>query len=299
MVRTGRSSTSSSWKGPFTRDDETGGNFVAVISEATRRRFFGEASALNRSLELDGRTFRVVGVVANVPATRRAAEADIWAPHSSAKSQGFRTEAMSSFYSGGGFGALLLAESRGEFASIRREFSSRLEHAELPSQYQQVLGTPVTRVEQYALDMAFSNPRDGRPPTGQVTSVLLGMVGVFLLLPTTNLVNINLSRFRERTGEIGVRKAFGASSTHLVWQFILENTVLCLAGGIIALVAAAGLLAAIEARGLIPFAEFQLNFRLFGYALALAGFFGLLSGAYPAWRTSRLHPVQALRGGER
>ena len=54
-----------------------------------------------------------------------------------------------------------------------------------------------------------------------------------------------------------------------------------------------------EATGLLPYADLRLNLRVFAGALGLACLFGLLSGAYPAWRMSRLHPVAALRGGQR
>jgi putative ABC transport system permease protein len=123
------------------------------------------------------------------------------------------------------------------------------------------------------------------------------MIAAFLVLPTTNLISINLSRFMERSTEIGVRKTFGASSAHLVWQFVVENVFLCVVGGAIALVGALGVLALIENAGWLPYADLTINFRVFLCGLALAVFFGLLSGAYPAWRTSKLHPVNALRGG--
>ena len=45
-----------------------------------------------------------------------------------------------------------------------------------------------------------------------------------------------------------------------------------------------------------PYAEFEMNYRVFLYGLLLAVAFGLLSGVYPAWKMSRLHPVQALKG---
>ena len=49
--------------------------------------------------------------------------------------------------------------------------------------------------------------------------------------------------------------------------------------------------------GLIPYAAFHINARVFCYALLIALAFGFLSGVYPAWRMSRMHPVDALRGG--
>ncbi len=50
---------------------------------------------------------------------------------------------------------------------------------------------------------------------------------------------------------------------------------------------------------MIPYAQLQLNYRIFGWGVVLAVIFGLLSGVYPAWRMSRLHPVLALKGASR
>ncbi len=55
---------------------------------------------------------------------------------------------------------------------------------------------------------------------------MVGAALLFMLLPTVNLVNLNVSRIMERASEIGVRKAFGASSRTLVGQFVVENLVL-------------------------------------------------------------------------
>ena len=56
---------------------------------------------------------------------------------------------------------------------------------------------------------------------------------------------------------------------------------------------------ALSASGLLQYARFDLNVRIFTYAVGLALFFGVFSGVYPAWRMSRLHPVEALRGASR
>jgi putative ABC transport system permease protein len=93
-----------------------------------------------------------------------------------------------------------------------------------------------------------------------------------------------------------VRKAFGASSWTLVGQFVVENVLLTLFGGVIGFIGSILVLGAISASGLIPYAEFHLNYRIFLYGLLIAIFFGLFSGVYPAWKMSRLNPVQALKG---
>jgi putative ABC transport system permease protein len=278
--------------GAFTQQDEEQANMVAVINEATRHRFFGDEQALGRFIEADGQRYRVVGVVENVSITRVTAYADIWAPHSTARSQSFRDELM------GGHLGLLLAGSRADFPAIKAEFHARLPHVEFTEPWHTMEGHAMTMIETAAVQMSNATD-DKKPPVYRVILLIIGLVAAFLFLPTVNLVSINLSRIIERSSEIGVRKAFGASSGHLVIQFIVENLVLCLVGGLLALAGAATVLELAEASSLIPHAEFHLNFRIYFYALGLALFFGLISGAYPAWRTSRLHPVEALRGGAR
>jgi putative ABC transport system permease protein len=185
------------------------------------------------------------------------------------------------------------------FRSIRAEVGSRLRHLDLPAPFTQARAYPMTRFEQVAHGHSLGNAESGQPPTHRVVLLWLSLVAGFLLLPTVNLVNLNLSRILERAPEIGVRKAFGASSLDLVGQFVVENVLLCLVGGALGLGLAAVILKGVELSGVVPHARFDLDLRVFLYAAGLGVLFGVLSGALPAWRMSRLHPVTALRGGPR
>ncbi|MDB5146530.1 MAG: FtsX-like permease family protein, partial [Mucilaginibacter sp.] len=127
-----------------------------------------------------------------------------------------------------------------------------------------------------------------------VTAISI-FVLIFTLLPTLNLVNINITRIMERSSEIGVRKAFGASSKTLVYQFIVENLILTILGGIIGIILSVIALYAINNANLIANLELSINFTVLFIGLLVCLVFGLLSGVYPAWRMSKLNVVTALK----
>jgi len=92
------------------------------------------------------------------------------------------------------------------------------------------------------------------------------------------------------------RTAVEPTRSRLVGQFVVENVALTLVGGAVAGVLASLVLAAINASGVIPSARLGVNLRVLLWGLVASLVFGLLSGVVPAWRMSRLHPVEALRG---
>jgi len=130
-------------------------------------------------------------------------------------------------------------------------------------------------------------------------TIALTAIGIFvllvMLLPTLNLVNINITRIMERSSEIGVRKAFGASSKTLVYQFIVENLILTFSGGVIGIILSFIIIHFINSLNLIANLELSLNITVLFFALLTCLVFGLLSGVYPAWRMSRLNVVTALK----
>ena len=278
--------------GPFTAGDEKDARFVAVINESTRQRFFAGGPAVGRTIEVDGQRFQVVGVVRDVPILRIAPFADVWVPNSTLRSKSYRTEIQ------GRFMAMILARDRADFPAIKAEVESRFRDAELflpPREGWRTIQGGADTLFEWVSRMIFGEQMRASHP-GRLFTTLIVLAVLFMILPTVNLVNVNLSRILDRASEIGVRKAFGASSRTLVGQFVVENLILTLVGGMIGFVLAAAVLAALNASGLIPYADLRLNLRVFFYGLAIALFFGLFSGVYPAWKMSRLHPVQALRG---
>jgi putative ABC transport system permease protein len=280
---------------PFGTADVAEARFVAVISERTRERIFGGRPAAGQSFEADGQRFRVIGVVKNVSSLRTTPHADIWVPYTTAKTDAYKREIM------GAWNALALARDKASMAAIHEEFNSRLRRVELPDpkEYEALVAPFETRFAAFARGMPLADPKDPESQAWRFVGLLTGLGLLFVLIPTVNLVNINISRIMERASEIGVRKAFGAPARTLVGQFLVENILLTLIGGVIGLVLSFFVLRAFSDSGMFPSAHFTINPRVFTYGMVFAVVFGLISGVYPAWRMSRLNPVQALKGGSR
>ena len=131
--------------------------------------------------------------------------------------------------------------------------------------------------------------------TGAVTAIAAGIVSISLLVGGVGIMNIMLVSVSERTREIGLRKAVGATPAALLLQFLTEAAVLCLLGGLLGVLLAQ---AAVEAARLLP--DFPLDrtgIPLWALALAF-GFsatIGIAFGFFPALKAARLDPITALR----
>ena len=275
---------------PYTAKEVEEGQRVVVINEETRRVFFGGEQAVGKYIEFKGRPFRVVGVVPNVPAFRLASFADIWMPVSVRGTDGYLR--YDSIF--GGSQALILARNTAAIPLIKEEFADVLTRVEYPDSdgVNRLIGGPETLLEEAARMMFIFRSFGG---TDEVILLLSGLGLLFMLLPVVSLININTTRILERASEIGVRKAFGGSSRTLVGQFMVENVILTLLGGALGLVLTFLVLQILGASDIVPYAEFHLNHRIFFHGLVMTLVFGLISGAYPAWKMSRLHIVEALR----
>jgi putative ABC transport system permease protein len=273
---------------PTLEDDEQG-RFVAVVNQSTARKLFGSADALGKNISVGGQQLQVIGVVKDE--MHLNASADLWAPIATFPSSAYRERLA------GSFTALLLAKHPADLPQIQRDVREIATRVQLddPRQFARAYFWADTKIQ------AFARILTGQADTensgaGLMMGVLIVAMLLFMLLPALNMVNLNTGRILERSSEIGVRKAFGATSSQLVWQLIVENVLLCLVGGAIGLLCAAGVLAWIESAGLVPYMQIHMNFAILGWGLLITLVFGLLSGALPAWKMSRLDPVHALKG---
>jgi putative ABC transport system permease protein len=271
---------------PFTKQQIDNGEHVAVITEELKKEYFGDVPAvLGKYIEADNVQYKICGVVKNVPITNYILYSDIFLPYTISK-----TDYNAKDYRGEYLG-ILLAASRSDVPKMRKEYQQMIARVPMSSK-------EYDKIYSYADTYFTAFFRTGHEGTSGVT-IALTVVGIFtllvMLLPTLNLVNINITRIMERSSEIGVRKAFGASSKTLVYQFIVENCILTLIGGLIGTILSFVIIQVFNAIAPVPNLFLSLNVTVLALALLTCLVFGLLSGVYPAWRMSRLHVVTALK----
>jgi putative ABC transport system permease protein len=173
---------------------------------------------------------------------------------------------------------------------------------------EEVMDSATLEIESYltdAHDIAFQgeqdftiiNQKDLISSLGQVTGILtifLSMIaGISLLVGGIGIMNIMLVSVTERTREIGLRKAVGASRGAILSQFLIESFVLALLGGLLG-VMLGGMITLIGGL-LVPDLKLSLTIDSIVLATGVSGFIGIVFGLYPASRAARMRPIDALR----
>ena len=129
---------------------------------------------------------------------------------------------------------------------------------------------------------------------GTLTMVIGGIVSISLLVGGIGIMNIMLVSVTERTREIGICKAIGAKSNHILMQFLIEATLLSLLGGLIGRLSGYGL-GMLIANSIPDFPPASVPLWAALLALGFSGFVGILFGILPAAKAARLDPIDALR----
>ncbi len=128
--------------------------------------------------------------------------------------------------------------------------------------------------------------------TGAAFFVMILIAGISLLVGGIGVMNIMIVTVKERTREIGIRKAIGAKKRDILWQFLAEATTLTLTGGIAGLLIGWGFSFAIKKLTSLPAAITPVSVIL---GLSMAIFTGLFFGIFPAMKAANLPPIEALR----
>jgi len=133
---------------------------------------------------------------------------------------------------------------------------------------------------------------------GAVSALLLALASISLVVGGVGIMNVMFVAMEERIKEIGLRKALGARSKDVLWQFLIEAVVISLFGAIIGLLLGVGLIWTIivilSSLGVDIAFGVTVNSLFVGIGFSVIA--GIVFGIYPAWRASKIAPTEAMRG---
>ncbi|MCO4812541.1 MAG: ABC transporter permease [Gammaproteobacteria bacterium] len=263
--------------GMFTAADDAARKRVVVLGAELPGMLDADPAALiGRSIQVRSIKFEIIGVLeAKGGSGWRNPDDDIWIPLSTAQFRVTGDEFVQTI------SAQVADTSSTEMAMLEIERILRREHGVLPGKDN---------------DFAIMDRRQfaqSRQEATEVFSYLLaGIAGVSLVVGGIGIMNIMLVTVTERTREIGVRKALGATRGNILLQFLVESTILCLLGGLIGLALGATVSALLaHYAGWQTVVTANSAFTAFGFSAAV----GMVFGIWPAKRAASLDPIEALR----
>lgn len=277
--------------GPFSNVAIENQEQVIVINKKTKETYFGgENEVLGKEIVLDAKHFIVVGVIGEIASSRPFVKSDIYLPYTHMPSAQLNDPDVL-----GSFEAAFTVEKSSRIASLKEEVKRITAGIALPPDqpYNKLKIEALTFGEIYAQNLIYNE--DPSKSKFYVILILAGFLGLFIFLPTINLININVTRILERSSEIGVRKAFGANKSNLLLQFVFENVILTLIGGVLGFILALALMHTINKSEALGDARLVFQGSTFVYSFLITMFFGIVSGLIPAWRMSKIHIVNALK----
>ncbi|OCI30991.1 ABC transporter permease [Oerskovia enterophila] len=263
----------------FTAEDEADQAAVVVLGAETATELFGSPDAVGRSVTIEGTVFSVVGVLAEAGADSSSDLDDMAViPLSTAANQvmgGTSRSSVSTIYlKAASEGVLSAAYQEAEAVLLNLHGITDADSADFSINSQDALVSTATSVYR------------------TLTVLLTGIAALSLLVGGIGVMNIMLVSVTERTREIGLRKALGAPPWAIRRQFLVEASILGLAGGVIG--AALGIVAAKALPGVLGTSVVVLPAAVVG-SIAIALVIGVVFGVYPAVRAARLAPIDALR----
>lgn len=263
----------------FTQGEELHSAQVAVIGKGVAEALFPQLDPLGRMISVNGRPFQVIGIFEKKGSFLDQGSADSQMVIPMGRFDHIWPEAEKTYGC-----VIATVPKKPEWVELAIEQGTQILRDRRGLRFDQPNNFTIRTPDRYI--------RTFRQVTGGISVATLIIAGISLIIGGVGVMNIMIMNVRQRTREIGIRKAVGAKSRDILQQFLTEAVTLSLAGG------AAGVLVGLGIAQLVgylsPFpAKFSLEAILAGLGVAvLVGFF---FGTYPAWKAAHLNPIESLR----
>ncbi|HUX35706.1 MAG TPA: ABC transporter permease [Candidatus Paceibacterota bacterium] len=266
----------------FTDDDVKSYAQVVVIGSKVKKELFGDADALNQKIKINGRNMRVIGILSQKgQSTFVNFDEMALVPYTTAQTYIF---------------------GRKYFDRIIIQADTEANVPETVADVQAVLRNSHNITDPTKDDFYVETQAQAMQTVGNITSIitlfLAAVAAVSLVVGGIGIMNIMFVSVTERTREIGLRKALGATNKNILSQFLIEAIILTGLGGIIGVALGTGVSFGLsylltKFAGLAWLFSFPVNAAMLGIGVSAA--IGLVFGIYPAYRASQLDPTEALR----
>jgi ABC-type antimicrobial peptide transport system permease subunit len=303
----------------FSETDVRSSARVCVVGQTIVRQLFGGASPVGKEIRIQAVSFKVIGVLTSKGANAFGMDQDdiILAPWTTIK---YRVSGSSGSGAASGGNAAASSTTNSVFPGASAVFPERATNKEpMPVRFANIdqiqasatspgqIKEAITQITQVLRERHRLRP--GEPDdfsirdmtesanalastTNMMTNLLLAVALISLIVGGVGIMNIMLVSVTERTREIGLRMAVGARARDILTQFLTEATVLCLIGGIVGLLLGRG--SALMVNKFLRW-PVESSIEAIIASIAVSAIVGIVFGFYPAWKASRLDPIEALR----
>ncbi|MBI5103257.1 MAG: ABC transporter permease [Nitrospirae bacterium] len=260
----------------FTDDEDKTSQRVAVIGETVARNLFGDGNPVGESVRIGKVSFEIIGVIDKKGTDLVGADQDdvIYIPINTALRRLLNLTYINNIY-------------------VQAKSSDHIEKAvseirDLLKEKHRLKDKP----DDFTIQSQTEILKSERETTQTFTNLLSTVAGISLLVGGVGILAIMLISIKERTREIGLRRAVGALKKDLLLQFVVESLVLSASGGIAGI-----LLGVVLSLGGSYFTHWpmSLSFPAIAAAFFFSAIIGLIFGVYPAARAARLDPIEALK----
>lgn len=261
----------------FTELESNGGRNVAVLGSEIAKKLFDEQYAVDKTIKIKGNKFKVIGVLDEQGSFMLGnfnPDQQVFIPIENV----FKNFQRESF--------------RSITINVRAKNSQLVEEtkAEAEGIMRQVRGLTYDEENDFSINQQEGLLNNINQTISVIQIAGLFITGLALLVGAIGIMNIMFVSVKERTKEIGIRKAIGAKRRSILGQFILEAAIICLMGGFIGLI-----LAVILSMVINQFIPTSVQFSVVILAIIISLITGVLSGLAPAYTAAKLDPVDALR----